>query len=242
MIHHTNGIVLRQVKYGETSLIVTIYTELFGRQSYIINGVRVSGKNNKAQLYQPGSLLDLQVYHNELKNLQRIREAKWSHIYRHIYSDVVKNGVALYMVELILKSVQQPESNPELFAFCENSFLILDGASAYLTANFPAYFALHLAKLLGFELNNNHNAQHPYFDIEEGSFVSDYLKETTIQSDKMSAFIAQLLSVSDPETLEELRMPTKMKVSLLHELEKFYQWHIPEFGRIKTMEILPGLF
>ncbi len=40
-LHNTKGIVLRTVKYGETSVIVTIFTELFGIQSYIVNGVEI---------------------------------------------------------------------------------------------------------------------------------------------------------------------------------------------------------
>ncbi|MFT3936946.1 MAG: recombination protein O N-terminal domain-containing protein [Chitinophagaceae bacterium] len=59
-IHHTKGIVLRTVKYGETSVIASIYTELFGLQSYLVNGVRTSSKKGpgKASLFQPGSILD----------------------------------------------------------------------------------------------------------------------------------------------------------------------------------------
>ena len=58
MVHKTKGIVLRTVKYGETSVIVTIMTELFGLQSYLINGVRSqSGKGGtKAGLFQPAAI------------------------------------------------------------------------------------------------------------------------------------------------------------------------------------------
>ena len=75
-LNKTKGIVLKTVKYGETSLIVTAYTELFGIQSYLVNGVRSSSRKGpgKANLFQPAAILDLLVTHNELKNLQRIRE------------------------------------------------------------------------------------------------------------------------------------------------------------------------
>src|SRR5882724_5528873 len=91
-LHKTRGIVLRIVKYGETSLIVTVYTELFGIQSYLVNGVRTSSKkgSGKANLFQPCAILDMVVYHNELKQLNRIREFKWGVIYDHIFSDVHK--------------------------------------------------------------------------------------------------------------------------------------------------------
>src|ERR1700742_2343447 len=102
-LHKTRGIVLKTVKYGETSLIVTLYTELFGLQSYLVNGVRTSSRkgHGKANLFQPAAILDLVVYHNELKNLQRIREFKWGVIYRNIFFDVLRNAVGLFMVELL---------------------------------------------------------------------------------------------------------------------------------------------
>src|SRR6185295_3100199 len=130
MIDKTKGIVLRTVKYGETSVIVAIFTELFGLQSYLVNGVRISSKkgSSKSALFQPASILDLVVYHNDLKNLQRLKEYKWGYLYQHIFFNVLKNSVALFMVELLHKCLKQPESNPDLFHFTEHAFVYLDEA------------------------------------------------------------------------------------------------------------------
>jgi len=113
----TKGIVLRTVKYGETSLIVTVYTELFGLQSYLVNGVRTAtGRNRgKANLFQPAALLDLVVYHHEGGSLNRIREFQWGHLYEHIFQQVTKNAVALFIVELLAHCLKQPEENQPLF-------------------------------------------------------------------------------------------------------------------------------
>ena len=72
-LQHTKGVVLRTLKYGETSVIVTIFTELFGIQSYIVNGVRVSTKkgSGRANLFQPSAILEMIVYHNEIKQIGR---------------------------------------------------------------------------------------------------------------------------------------------------------------------------
>ena len=122
MIHKTKGIVLRTVKYGETSLVVTMFTETLGLQSYLVNGVRTPTKKGtaKANLFQPAAILDLVAYHNEFKNLQRLKEFKWAHLYQHIFSVVRKNAVALFMIELLTKSLKQPEANAELFYFVED--------------------------------------------------------------------------------------------------------------------------
>ena len=117
MIYKTKGIVLRTIKYGETSIVVNIFTELFGIQSYLVNGVRSSGKTLKANFFQPTSILEMEVYHNELKNLQRIKEFKWGYLYKNILNDVTRNLVALYMIELLQKCLKQPENNIDLFQF-----------------------------------------------------------------------------------------------------------------------------
>ena len=76
MLQTTKTIVLRTVKYGETSIITTLYTEAFGLQSYLVNGVRTTSKKGatKSALFQPAALLEVVAYHNEFKNLQRLKE------------------------------------------------------------------------------------------------------------------------------------------------------------------------
>ena len=103
MIHKTKGVVLRTVKFGETSLVVTVYTELFGLQSYMVNGVRMASKKGTAKgaYFQPCAVLDLVAYHNDFNNLQRIKEYRWAHLYQHLFSDVRKNSVAVFMIELV---------------------------------------------------------------------------------------------------------------------------------------------
>src|SRR6188768_3866018 len=101
MTHKTKGIVLRAIKYGETSLVVTVFTELFGIQTYMVNGARSSKRSgSKAAMYQPSSLLDMEVYHYEQKSMQRIKECSWSYLQHHTQSSVVKNSIALFMMEL----------------------------------------------------------------------------------------------------------------------------------------------
>src|SRR5215510_5423380 len=109
-LHKTKGIVLRTVKYGETSVVVTMFTSLFGVQSYLVNGVRTQTRktSGKASMFQPSAMLDLVVYHHETKHLNRIREFHWGHIYDQILSDVKKNAVALFMVELLTRCLKQP--------------------------------------------------------------------------------------------------------------------------------------
>ena len=150
--HKTKGVVLKTVRYGETSIIAGIFTELFGLQSYLINGVRVTSKkgSGKANVLQPGAILDMVVYHNELKNLQRVKEFKWGYVYDNIFFNVFRNSIALFMVELLQRTIKQPEPNPPLFEFVEDAFIHLDKASDTAAANFALYFAINLSRFYGF--------------------------------------------------------------------------------------------
>jgi len=239
-LHKTKGIVLRTVKYGETSLIVTSFTELLGIQSYLINGVRTSTKkgNGKANLFQPAAILDLVVYHNELRNLQRVKEFRWGYLYQHIFSDIKKNAVALYMVELLTKCLKQPEPNEELFHFAEDAFLHLDESNEAMAANFPLFFALHLASFFGFMIDDRYSEKNCFLDLQEGTFVAERPLHPNFLEDKQAEITSELLRVRQPEELEQLKLNHDFRRNLLYAYENYYAFHIQEFGTMKTLPVL----
>ena len=240
MTFKTKGIVLRTVKYGETSLIVSIYTELFGLQSYIINGVRTYSKKGpgKANLFQPAAILDLIIYHNELKNLQRLKEFKWSFLYQNILSDVRRNAVALFMVELLQKTIKQPEGNPSMFYFIEQSLLQLDSAIPGVVANFPLFFALRLSSFFGFGLSDEYSDQNDILDLQDGIFTHDRPVHPNYLEGQPSYLTSRLLRVINPAELDDIRLNQDFRRKLLQSYQDFYAFHISDFGTMKTLPVL----
>jgi DNA repair protein RecO (recombination protein O) len=240
MIHKTKGIVLRSVKYGETSLVVTIFTELFGLQSYLVNGVRTPTKKGapKANLFQSSAILDLIAYRNELKNLQRLKEFKWAYLYQHILSDVRKNAVALFMIELLSKCLKQPEANPKLFYFVEDSLQHLDEANDTVMANFPLFFALHLAVFFGFRISDEFTDNIHYLDLEEGRFVEHQPKHLHYLQDREAAVVSHILKIMQPDELQEVVLNQEMRRRITHALEEYYALHISDFGTMRTLPVL----
>ena len=239
-LHKTKGIILRTVKYGETSLVVTIYTELFGLQSYMVNGVRTSSRKGpgKANLFQPAAILDLVVYHNELKNLQRIREFRWGTLYQHIFFDVLKNAVALFMVELLQKCIKQPEPNPDLFYFIEDAFIHLDESGGRVLANYPLFFILHLAGFFGFSIQDIYTEDFSILDLREGRFVSEHPQHPYVLEGTHSFLTSQLLRVRRPEELQGLPLNQETRRQLLQAYQGFYALHVPDFGEMRTLTVL----
>lgn len=240
MIYKTRGIVLRSVKFGETSLVVTAYTELFGMQSYIVNGVRMASKKGspKAVFFQPSSILELIVYHNELKNLQRLKEFKWAHLYQHILSDVRKNAVALFMIELLNKCLKEPEHNNELFYFIEDALLHLDAANETVAANFPLFFALHLAVFFGFRINDEYSQEKHYLDLQEGVFTMPPPQHPHYLDEKSSEVTSYILKCMKPDDLQDLKLNQEFRRNLLQAYELYYALHIAGFGALKTLPVL----
>lgn len=240
MLHHTRGIVLRSVKYGETSVIVAVFTELFGLQSYIVNGVRSQSKKTGARgnPFQPAALLDFIVYQQDQKNLQRIKEYHWAVLYNHIYSDVFKSSVATFMVELLQKCLKQPEGNEALFQFMEDALLQLDASAPPVVANFPLFFALHLANFFGFRIPDNFSASNNVLDLEEGTFSNQLPWHQYYLDGANSEIIAQFLRVMQPSELEQIPLSGSTRRFLLQSLETFYALHVSEFGHLRSLSIL----
>jgi DNA repair protein RecO (recombination protein O) len=244
MTHKTKGVVLRTVKYGETSIITTIYTELFGIQSYIVKGVRQSSKKSsaKAIYFQPAAILEMVVYHNEFKNLNFIKEYEWGFLYQNVLFDVVKNTVAMYIVEMLQHSIKQPEANPELFYLVNDTLKQLDAGTSSLTANLPLYFSLHLAGELGFRIHGEYNHLTPILDLQEGQFVENKPLHPYFLESQLASATFQLLSVNFYNDLEELNFNRSTRQLLIKAYQNYIALHVQDFGEIKSLPVLQELF
>ena len=239
MTHKTKGIVLRNIKYGETSLVVTIFTELFGIQTYMVNGVRSSKKSSaKANHFQPTAILDLIVYHSDNKAMQRIKEFSWAVLYSTLLSHVIKNSVASFMTELLQKCLKQPEPNPDLFNFCEASFSALDRANNIVAANFLLFFTLHLTHFFGFRMTDNFSAENSILDLQEGNFIDQQPTHPHFIDGKNAELTAQLLKVMQPVELEDFKLNRELRRELLVRYLDYYALHIHDFGQMKTLMVL----
>jgi len=238
MLHKTRGIVLRVVKYGDTSVIANIFTELFGVQSYMVNGVRSSKPKAKGNLLQPGNILDLVVYHYEQKSIQRISEFKLGYIPASLNVNVIKNTVSLYMIELLQKSLKEPEQHLELYFFAEEALQALDKMPLSIAANIPLYFTLKLAEHLGFRINGRFSEYTPYLDLQEGSFSDMPPHHTNYLDVENSELTDRLFQCNNWEKLGTIIMNKDKRRKLLYAYLDFFKLHLPDFAELHSPPIL----
>jgi DNA repair protein RecO (recombination protein O) len=243
MTYKTKGIVLRTIQYGETSIITSIYTELFGLQSYIVKGVRQSSKKTQAKTayFQPGAILEMEVYHNSLKNLQFIKEYKWSVLFNNVLFDVVRNAIAQFMIELFLRSIKQPEANPELFYLLEGSLMQADKATDAVVANLPLYFALHLATESGFQLQGSYSTERSVLDLKEGMFIEEEPAHLQYVSGNIAEIISKIQHINFYNDLENIKLNREIRREVLDVLLQYISLHVTEFKEMKSLMILQAV-
>ena len=172
MTYKTKGIVLNFIKFKESSIICKIYTESFGLQSYIVNGVRSSNKT-KMSLFQPLTILDLVVYNKSSANIQRLKEMKIDVIYMTNHTDIKKISVCIFLSELLSKILSNEPNQNEKFNFLYNSFLIYDSLEKNIK-NFHIQFLLKLTKFFGFQISDSSQITKAYLNKkEQNDFVMD---------------------------------------------------------------------
>lgn len=239
MLQKTNGIVLRSVKYGETSLVTTIFTATYGLQTYMVKGVRSSkAKHTRAGLFQPGTLLDLVVYQQPNKNLQHIREFQPAVVFTSLQQDVVRNSIVLFSVEVLLRLLPEHAPMPALFDFAYDYFIRLDKSEPGSIANYPLFFVIHCSRELGFNLNGDYGAQTPHLNLQEGGFTEHAPAAIPFVSDGDAQTLGRLLKATDYSDLGIVDMNAEMRMRLTDWYVQFLQQHTQHMGSIRSLSIL----
>ncbi|MFC3416752.1 DNA repair protein RecO [Algoriphagus hitonicola] len=227
MLKKTEGIVVNSIRYKESSVIVKIFTREIGLKSYVVNGIRTQGSKSKTALFQPMTVLDLVVYDRENQGLHRLSEFKLSRPFQHIPFDFERTGLALFMSEVINRSIYENYQNEELFDFLKRSLFHLDQKEKNIR-HFPHVFLIEQAKYLGF------GADDPQEYIDE----SKRLAFTKDEYSKAFEYLRQLMSDSfDCQYKPGLQIRRK----LLDYLLEFYNEQLGSNQVWKSMTILRQL-
>lgn len=239
MHQNTKGIVLRSVKYGETSLILTVFTEVYGLQSYIIKGVRSEKtKSKRAGLLQVASILDLVVEHRPNRQLQHIKEFQPHYLYQSVQEEIIKNSIAIYSVELLTRLLPSEEVMEELFHFAYQYFLDLDKAAIHAIANYPLFFTIQCGKHFGYNVLGNYTSETPYLNAMEGMFSNQPPQLGSLLQESDVVAIASLIQLYDVDETKEIVLNATARNRILDWYIQFLQHHTQHLSNLRSLEIL----
>ncbi len=240
MLATTEGIVLHFIKYGESSLIATIFTRDFGRQSFILNAARSKNSKNKAGILQPLFLVDLVAYEKQTRDVQRIKEIKTCQTYQNIPFDIIKSTQAIFLAEILYKTINEQESYPEMFAFIQNALLYFDLMEKG-TSNFHLWFLFRLTEYLGFMPDTSHVGFEAWFDLRKGAVVPFEPSHPMFMNKEATQYFLKLAVLKIYE-LANFRISGKIRDYLLSQLIEYYQLHFDTLGEVKSLKVLRELF
>ncbi len=217
--YKARGIVLHTVKYGDSGLVVYLYTDVHGRQSYLVQGVRSArSKGNKAAMLQPMFVLDFEGVVPRRGELHRMKDVAAAFPLSNLPFEVRKSTIALFMAETLYRLVRESEPNPALFAFVEQAVRALDVMQEGV-ANFHLWFLAKLSYLLGYYPGNVWTG----IDREEAQLL-ETLMDTPVSE------------------LGAIPLNRTQRAAFLSALLTFIGYHTDTIREVRSVEILREVF
>ena len=168
--YKARGIVLHTIKYGDSSAIAYLFTDVLGRMSYMVQGIRSKrGRGNKAALLQPMFLVEFEGVEQPHAQMHRIREMRSLRPLMSVPFDVRKSTISMFMAEVLYRLIREVEANEPLFDFLCEAVLKLDAMREGI-ANYHLWFLVRLSAYLGFYPGNEY-IENGCFDIRGGLFT-----------------------------------------------------------------------
>lgn len=216
MLEKTRGIVLHTLRYTDSKVIVTMFTEARGAVSFMVRMPHSRRSVMQNVLLTPLSLLEVDIDYQETARLQRLVDVRVDEPYQSLPYHPMKQTIALFLSEFLYYSLREEQRNPELYDYLESSLLWLDNRSERY-ANFPLTFLIRLSRFLGF-----------WPDTEEAQKVLRQGEDTLVP----------LMLRMDFPTMHLFRFTREQRQRLMQVLNDYYRLHVPHFPELKSMAIL----
>lgn len=240
MLEKTRAIVLNSLKYGDSQMIIDMYTATRGRLSFIQRVPRQGRAGIKKQYFQPLTILDIEFDYRQTQRLHKLQTAGVAFPFRSLPFDMAKLSIALFVAEFTVYATRSEQADPALYAFVEASVRWLDTCDSDF-ANFHIIYMLHLTRFVGFFPNVEDADEGAYFDMRDGCFV----KTAPLHPDYLYPSEAQkigLLMRLNYATMRLLRLTRDERNRCIDVVLTYYRLHQPDFPELKSLAVLRELF
>ena len=240
MLLKTKGLVLSSINYNDKYNLVQIYTESFGRVTYMIS--KTKSRSNKApkSLFSPLALLDMEVEHQGSRDIQRVKEA---HPIFHLYDisgNLAKTSMAFFLSEFLSRVLRDTNDSQLLFSFLDQSVQILEMTDRSI-ANYHLVFMLKLCHFLGFYPNLEEYRENYIFDMVNGEFVPYQPLHSHFLNRYDSMVLARLGRISY-ENMHKFVFSQKDRINIINKVLDYYRLHLYDFPALKSLDVLHELF
>ncbi len=236
----TRAIVLQTIKYGDSQLIVDLFTEKLGNLSFIVRMSKSPKSRIKRQLFQPFTVLMVEFEHRPKAGLQKLRDVCIALPFSDIPFSPYKSAISMFLSELLASATRNEQQNEPLFQFLIDSIGWLDTARGQF-ANFHIVFMVRLTFFLGFSPNVESGMEGSFFDLNDGCFVPFVPAHRRYLNEEDSFRLINILRLSY-ETMHLYTMSRLDRDRCVEVILQYYRIHVPGFPEMKTFAVLKELF
>lgn len=240
MLQKTTGIVLRSLKYNDTSLIVDIYTEAHGRVSYLVPVPKTRRGGVRPVLFQALSIVEYESDYRPRLALQRLKEVRPLYVFGSLPYDPHKSAVALFLAEFLHRALREEGENSALFAYLYYSIEWLDTCRAG-AANFHLVFLMRLSRFLGLYPNLEDYRQGDCFDLRAACFATARPPHADVVLPEEASRLVQLARMNY-DTMHLFAMSRAERNRFLSFILEYYRLHLPDFPELRSLNVLQELF
>lgn len=227
----TQAVVIKSIKYGDSSFIIRLLTKDYGIKSYIAKGVFNKNSKVKVAYFQPMTIIDI-IASQSGGELDLIKEVSLTYQFKSIPFHINKNTIVLFMSELLYKSIIESETDHDLFDFVTSFVISLDEMEEGYN-NYPLCFSVLLTRYLGCFPNMQHYSKGLLFDIDEGCFRNENTRMINFLNAEQSMILYDICCGTIQFSVNK-----KDRRELMDGIMKYYKAHVAGFKDINSHNIL----
>ncbi len=235
------GIILRTVKYSDTKMIASIFTDIHGLQSFIVPRIRLRKTTTSGTLWQPLNMVEFDCDLRASMRLPQPQEASLYYSYADMRFSPLKSTIAIFLAEFLNAALQKEQTNPPLYSYLEHSLQWLDTSTSASTANFHLVFLLRMLRFIGIMPNAENYHTGMFFDFPEGIYTTTQPSHPYFIYPEEASSIPLLFRMNY-DTMHLFRFSRKQRQRILELINTYYRLHIPSFPELKSLEILQEVF
>lgn len=240
MLEKLNGIVLHILRYSDKNSIVHVLTDRCGRMSFLLPQGATKSARMRNAMFMPLSIIEFEAKILPGRDLHTFKDARCVYPLADLYTDPSKNAVAMFISELLARSIQESEENTPLFRFIQASILLLNNMETGI-ANFHIWFLYNLGAFLGIQPDIDSYENGCWFDMVNGVFTHERPLHPHSLSPQDAPIIV-MLSRMTSQNLHLFKFNRAQRGEILDIALAYYRLHNSMIGNLRSPEILKQLF
>ncbi|KPL01104.1 MAG: hypothetical protein AMJ91_01455 [candidate division Zixibacteria bacterium SM23_73_3] len=247
-ITKTEAIVLKSIKFGDTSKIATLYTKDCGKIKVIAKGIR-KPKSRLAGALQTFSHIQIVFYKKRTSEIYLLSQSEIMKSYQSLYKDLNRYVFASAALELLDRLITGEESNPELFELALATLSFMERCpQGSMEKSFCSY-VLKLTHLLGYKpkfercINCNKQVEGKIvlFSPEKGGIICKRCArpdQAYLRLSRDSVTSALKLQSVKAEDLSTYNIPRKHLMEISGVILNLLDYHTGRGKDLKSLEFL----